>query len=106
MQPGLAGETLRKCSLQYGSTLRNLGRIDDSHRAFRAARESFPDSESLVIFEALTLHAAGRVNSALAGLVELIADRDTTTEVTRYEAAIRVNAAYLSSLDAQGASGP
>ena len=30
MSKGLAGDLRRRCYLQYGSSLRNLGRIDDS----------------------------------------------------------------------------
>ncbi|MFK4084132.1 tetratricopeptide repeat protein [Kribbella sp. NPDC020789] len=39
--PGLSGEIRRKCLLQYGSTLRNLGRLDESLDVFkRPARSS------------------------------------------------------------------
>lgn len=44
---GLEGETLRRCYLQYGSTLRNLGRIDESLAVFSRARCEFPASLSL-----------------------------------------------------------
>lgn len=102
---GLHGDMLRRCYLQYGSTLRNLGRISDSVAVFARARVEFPDSESLAIFAALTLHAAGRPSAALGQLLELIVDRFPSEEVTRYEAAIRGNAAYLISLDSPGAPG-
>lgn len=99
LRNGLPGDTLRKCYLQYGSTLRNLGRISASIDVFSRARTEFPDSESLAIFEALTLHAAGRPSAALGLVLELIVDRFPSDEVMRYEAAIRGNAAYLISLD-------
>ncbi|WP_136707517.1 tetratricopeptide repeat protein [Agromyces sp. H66] len=99
MALGLEGDTLRRCLLQYGSTLRNLGRNDESIAAFERARTEFPESDSLRVFHALTLHAAGRSDAAVATLLELVADRVRTPELTRYEAAIRGNAAYLAELD-------
>jgi tetratricopeptide (TPR) repeat protein len=99
MQAGLSGDALRRCLLQYGSTLRNLGRFEQSSAAFEDARVRFPESESLRVFEALTLHAAGRPDRALAVMLVLVADRMRTPEILRYEAAIRGNAAYLIELD-------
>lgn len=98
MDRGLGGDALRRCLLQYGSTLRNLGRHDESIAAFERARAEFPESDSLRVFHALTLHAAGRGEAAVATLLELVADRVTTPELARYEAAIRGNAAYLAGL--------
>ena len=57
--PGPSGETRRKCLLQYGSTLRNLDRLDESLEVFEAACVEFPGSDSLRVFRSLTLHAAG-----------------------------------------------
>jgi tetratricopeptide (TPR) repeat protein len=104
LRNGLHGDTLRKCYLQYGSTLRNLGRIGASIEVFARARTEFPDSESLAIFDALTLHAAGRPSAALGHVLKLIVERFPSEEITRYEAAIRGNAAYLISLDAADGS--
>jgi len=99
MAAGLEGRWLRQCYLQYGSTLRNLGRLDESLAAFDEGIMRFPESESLGIFRALTLHAMGRPNAALGAVLSVIADRFPTAEVQRYEAALRGNAAYLASLD-------
>jgi tetratricopeptide (TPR) repeat protein len=98
LAPGLHGETLRKCYLQYGSTLRNLGRLDESVAVFAKARREFPDSVALRVFELLTLHAQGKHDAALAAALTLIADNVHTEEVQRYEQAIRGNAEYLASL--------
>ncbi|GAA1796023.1 tetratricopeptide repeat protein [Agromyces lapidis] len=98
---GLAGDALRRCLLQYGSTLRNLGRFDDSLAVFARARAEFPESDSLRVFEAFTLHESGRSDAAVATLVELIADRLPTDELRRYEPALRGNAAYLAERDAR-----
>ncbi|KQR51479.1 hypothetical protein ASF88_18785 [Leifsonia sp. Leaf336] len=96
---GLDGDTLRKCLLQYGSTLRNLERFDESLAVLDRARAEFPDSESVQVWHALSLHAAGRSDAAVAELMELAVDRIRTPDLLRYEAAVRGNAEYLRSLD-------
>ena len=96
----LAGDLLRKCLLQYGSTLRNLGRFDESLTVLDRALAEFPESESVRAWHALSLHAAGRSDAAVAALLELAADRIRTADLLRYEPALRGNAAFLRSLDA------
>lgn len=98
MAGGLEGDVRRRCSLQYGSTLRNLGRLDESVTLFARARAEFPESVSLGVFEALTLHAAGRPNRALASLLALLADHVSSADLDRYKPAPRGNAEYLASL--------
>ncbi|MCC9172974.1 tetratricopeptide repeat protein [Arthrobacter sp. zg-Y179] len=97
---GVEGDVLRRCYLQYGSTLRLLGRSAESLAVFARARQSFPASVSLGVFEALTLHAAGKVNAALAGLLVLLAENVSSEDLERYLPALHGNAAYLASLDA------
>ena len=99
MAAGLEGDVLRRCYLQLGSTLRNLGRIEESASVFARARADFPESVSLGVFESLTLHAAGRVNTALGSLLLLLADNVSSDEMNRYKPAMRGNADYLASLD-------
>jgi tetratricopeptide (TPR) repeat protein len=99
MNGGLAGDTLRRCLIQYGSTLRNLEQFDASLAALGRAEEQFPESDSVRLFHALSLHAAGRSDAAVAELLVLAADRILTPEVARYEAALRGNAEYLMELD-------
>ncbi|KRC46970.1 hypothetical protein ASE16_16425 [Leifsonia sp. Root227] len=99
MDAGLTGDTLRRCLLQYGSTLRNLGRYDESLAALDQALALYPKSESVRMWHALSLHAAGRSDAAVASLMELAVDHIRTEDLLRYEAAIRGNAEYLHSLD-------
>ena len=106
MDEGLDGDLRRRCFLQYGSTLRNVGRLEDSLALFAKARAEFPDSVALGVFEALSLHAAGRLNTALASVLLLLTDHVDVDDINRYKPAIRGNAAYLASLDASPASGP
>ena len=103
MAAGLSGDIRRRCYLQYGSTLRNLGRLDESLDVFARAREEFPDSVAVGAFEALTLHAAGRADTALGSLLTLLADHVHADELERYKPALRGNADYLASLDADNA---
>ncbi len=95
---GLKGDLLRRCSLQYGSTLRNLGDYERSAEVFADARRTFPDSPSLAVFEAVTLHARGRANETVAALLDVIADHVDSPDLDRYRAAIRGNADFVRSL--------
>ncbi|HEV7184472.1 MAG TPA: tetratricopeptide repeat protein [Leifsonia sp.] len=100
MDAGLTGDTLRRCLLQYGSTLRNLSRFDESLAALDRALELYPRSESVRMWHALSLHAAGRSDAAVAALMELAIDEIRTEDLLRYEAAVRGNTEYLRELDA------
>lgn len=92
---GLSGDLLRRCYLQYASTLRNIGRVEESLNVFTLAREAFPDSPSVAAFQAVTMHAADRPDDAIAILLEVIAAHITGPDIERYKPAIRGNAAYI-----------
>ncbi|KNC20169.1 hypothetical protein AC792_02290 [Arthrobacter sp. RIT-PI-e] len=96
---GLEGDLLRRCYLQYGSTLRNLGEYEASLEVFAQALGAFPGSPSLAVFEAITLHAAGRSDASVASLLEIVAGSVSTPDVERYLPAIRANAAHIRVLD-------
>jgi hypothetical protein len=106
MDEGLDGDLRRRCFLQYGSTLRNVGRLEDSLALFAKARSEFPDSVALGVFEALSLHAAGRPNTALASLLLLLTEHVDVDDINRYKPAVRGRAAYLASLEESPTSGP
>lgn len=97
---GLQGDVRRRCLLQYGSTLRNLGLFDESIVVLERARAEFPESDSIRVFLSLSLHAASRSDAAVAELLMLAADRIHTPEMERYVPALRGNAVYLGGLDA------
>ena len=99
LEAGLSGDALRRCLLQYGSTLRILGRYDESRAALDRALAEYPDFASVRAFHALGLHAAGRSDAAVGELLALVADEVRLPDVLRYEAALRGNAAYLMQLD-------
>ncbi|WP_434992207.1 tetratricopeptide repeat protein [Arthrobacter sp. Ld5] len=96
---GLDGDLLRRCYVQYGSTLRNLGAYDRSLEVFEAARAAFPDSPALGAFEAITLHAAGRSNESVAALLDLVVNFVSTPDIARYTPAINGNAASIRALE-------
>jgi tetratricopeptide (TPR) repeat protein len=98
LELGLDPDVRRRCLLQFASTLRNLDRVDDSLAMFDQAIAEYPDSPSLKVFKALTLHASDRANSGFALLLTTIADHLDSPEVVRYEAAIRGNAEYVVNL--------
>lgn len=96
---GLDGDLLRRCYLQYGSTLRNLGEYEKSREVFAVARTAFPGSPALGVFEAITLHAADRPDDAVATLLELVAEFVHSPDIERYKPAVRGNATHIRSLD-------
>jgi tetratricopeptide (TPR) repeat protein len=92
---GLEGDMLRRCYVQYGSTLRNLGAYDKSLEVFRAARTAFPGSPALGAFEAITLHASGRSDESVAALLDLVVSFVGTSDIERYKPALSGNAASI-----------
>ena len=98
LQVGLTGDLLRRCYVQYGSTLRNLGEFARSEGVFVRARQDFPDSPSLAVFQAISLHASGRFDEAVASLLEVVAEGVESPDIERYKSSIRGNATHIRSL--------
>jgi tetratricopeptide (TPR) repeat protein len=86
---GLAGELRARCLLQLGSSLRNVGRVDEAVTLLENARREFPEFRPLRAFLALALHSAGRDRDALRELLETIADEG------EYQRSLRAYAAEL-----------
>ena len=99
---GLEGDLLRRCYVQYGSTLRNVGEYEKSLDVFATARNTFPESPALGAFEAITLHAADQPDAAVAELLDLLVDFVRTPDIDRYKPAISGNAAHIRSLERNG----
>lgn len=95
LELGLDGDRLRMCLCQYGSTLRWLGRLDDSIAVLERGRREFPDSESIRVFLALTLAEAGRVDAAVAELMTVVTDHAEVTDLGRYATGLRGLARWL-----------
>jgi tetratricopeptide (TPR) repeat protein len=92
---GLNGDDLRQGLVQYGSTLRNLGRFDDAVTALRQADDQFPGHASVEAFLALALSSAGRCQEAVQILITLALDRIDSDELQQYRRALRTYAADL-----------
>ena len=74
MEAGVPDDLLAKALLGYGSTLRNVGRNDDSVRVLEDAVRQFPDQQALPVFLAFSLWTAGRRGEALAVLAKRLGD--------------------------------
>jgi tetratricopeptide (TPR) repeat protein len=92
---GLGGDDLRQGLVQYGSTLRNLGRFDDAVAALRQADNQFPGHASVTAFLALALSSAGRGHEAVQILLTLALDRIDSDELQDYQRPLRSYAADL-----------
>ena len=68
---GLARDERWQALLGLGSSLRNVGRHDESVRVLRAAVAEFPDQAALRAFLALALHSHGEGREALVTLLDL-----------------------------------
>jgi tetratricopeptide (TPR) repeat protein len=84
LELGLAGDALRRCLCQYGSTLRWLGRHEESLAVLDRARREFPGSDAVRVFRALTLNEAGRGDEAAAELLTVITSHAEVTDLGRY----------------------
>lgn len=92
---GLSGDTLRRCLCQYGSTLRWLGRLDESTTVLERARREFPDSDAARVFLALTHNEAGRGDQAVAELLTVVTSHPQVTDLGRYATGLRGLAQWL-----------
>jgi len=82
--------------LGYGSTLKNVGRLAESEALLRQALREAPGHRALPAFLALTLHAQGRHDEAVATLVEaLVALAGHDAELAAYGRALASYAELL-----------
>jgi tetratricopeptide (TPR) repeat protein len=99
-EAALAGELTeqeaRGAYLGLGSTLRTLGRDEDSDRVLRAGIERFPDFPALRAFHAMTLYNLGRSREAVQELLEMLLETTDEPSIERYRRALT---AYAGDLD-------
>lgn len=95
LELGLAGEPLRMCLCQYGSTLRWLGRHEESLAVLDRARREFPGSDAVRVFRALTLSEAGQGDGAVAELLTVITTHAEVTDLGRYAVGLAGLARWL-----------
>ena len=92
---GLSGVELRRAVVSYGSTLRNLGRVDEAVEALRRAHERYPDDVLPVCYLALALHDAGGHGEALARVLDVVLARVDDPELVAGRWALANYAAVL-----------
>jgi tetratricopeptide (TPR) repeat protein len=92
---GLEGDTRRRCLCQYGSTLRWLGRYDESREVLLRARREYPQSDAVRVFLALTHNDAGHPDAAVAELLTVITDHPEVTDLGRYATGLAGLAQWL-----------
>jgi tetratricopeptide (TPR) repeat protein len=91
---GIDDEDLPGAMLGFGSTLRNVGELDESERVLREAVTRFPDHAALRVFLALTRWERDDKGGAWRELVEALFRADAPG-MARYERAIRGYSAEL-----------
>ncbi|ROR66322.1 tetratricopeptide repeat protein [Agrococcus jenensis] len=87
---GLDAERHAQLAVQYGSTLRNTGRLDESIAVLAAAPEHPSTGASPRVFLALALHSAGRHDEALRVVIEAL-----EPTLPRYNRSVRAYAEAL-----------
>ena len=85
---GVPDDELAGASLGFGSTLRNVGSVDESVAVLSGAVEQFPEHRALRVFLAYSLWSAGRQADAMRSLVEALYAGDPADELVRYRRAI------------------
>ena len=101
---GVPAPARREFLVGYGSTLRNVGRVEEALAILGEAVAEFPGHAPLEAFLALALHTAGHGHVALATLLGLIIDLDEATgcleghapALARYRAELLERAVELS----------
>lgn len=92
---GLSGDDLPRLYVQLGSTLRNVGELDEAERFLREGRRRFPRHAGIQAFHALALVSAGRGQEAVVALLDLITDNADQIELDGYDRALRAYADEL-----------
>ncbi len=87
---GLDAERHAQLAVQYGSTLRNAGRLDEAIAVLEAAPEHPSTGATPRAFLALALHSAGRHDEALRIALEALGP-----SLPRYNRSVRAYAAAL-----------
>lgn len=94
LELGLDDDRHARLAVQYGSTLRNLGRLDKAIAVLRAAPVHESTGSAPRVFLALALHSAGRKDEALRVAIEAQIDA-----LPRYQRSMRNYAAALTDPD-------
>ena len=95
LSAGLAHDRDLRARIQYGSSLRNIGRTRDAVSTLQEAVARDPDNAAARCFLALALTDAGECQAAVAGLLDLCVDSVHTPDMDDYGRALRAYADRL-----------
>ncbi|CAG7573235.1 cyanophycin synthetase [Barrientosiimonas humi] len=85
---GLREPYYHRALIQKASTLRHLGRLEESLAILDALRADRPDSEAVAAFRALTLHDLGDDGAALGDVLRLLVQRSKDADMDEYRSAL------------------
>ncbi|QDP39273.1 tetratricopeptide repeat protein [Radiobacillus deserti] len=85
---GLDAEYEAYALLQLGSSLRNVGRIDDAIRILSDAEQRYPELPSISMFLGLALHDKNRNADALRKTLNVMLMKVITPDIERYRMAL------------------
>jgi predicted Zn-dependent protease len=85
---GVPAEQRRKFTVGYGSTLRNVGRVDDAIAVLGQAVADDPEYPAFAAFLALALGSAGDHRAALAAMLGCALDAARPGVFSGYERAL------------------
>ena len=94
LEAGIDEEDMPGALLGFGSTLRNVGELEESERVLREAVTRFPEHAALRVFLSLTRWSRGDQRGAFQELVEALFRADAEG-MERYRRAIRGYTAEL-----------
>jgi Flp pilus assembly protein TadD len=86
---GLSGDDLPRLYVQLGSTLRNVGQLEEAARFLAEGRQRFPDHAAIRVFYALALVSAGRCPEAAVMLLELVTEQSSSIDLDGYDRVLR-----------------
>ena len=86
---GLSGDDLPRLYVQLGSTLRNIGQVEEAARFLAEGRQRFPDRAAIRVFYALALVSGGRCPEAAVTLLELVTEQSSLIDLDGYDRVLR-----------------
>jgi tetratricopeptide (TPR) repeat protein len=84
IQMGLSSEYEAYALLQLGSSLRNVGRLDDAIRILSDAEKRYPELPSITMFLGMAMHDSDMHSEALRTVLTAMLQHLKTSDIERY----------------------